>query len=147
MNYHIVTDEWWMNEKDAIVDTMAEYSNNVIQPITQRQCFIIAMRMQLNTRHIKMMEFSFIERKLTRRSEYQELHRLNLDDLHTIVNVEHEIKKAYDHMFVMSSRIQEHYFDLVGIGYGSKDPRLTADDIKILDARWYAAHPDEVCND
>lgn len=148
MHYHAVLDSLWMKEKEAIVETLGHYQNDVCQPISQLECYIHCLKREntelFNEGHnMTLWEILFSKRKR---------HATILDKLHTnkylIRNAESELKEAYNHMYRMSIRMQHHWFDLVGVGYGEKDSRLTEDDFLLLDKRWAELNPkQEVNND
>lgn len=143
MNYHVVTDEYWMKEKDAIVETLSEYCNNITQPISQREFFIRSLKRRIHNNRMAIHELSWFERFWSKRNKHRDLADEIAYDLCTVARVKHEIQEVYNHMYCISIKMQHHYFDLVGVGYGDKESRLTEEDIAALDARWLAAHPDE----
>lgn len=143
MHYHDVSDEEWMKRKDEIVETLGNFQNGVLQPISQRECFIHSLQHENAQLRQKRMRYSFWQRAFTKHDEVLELDRKIRKNQGLIWKTERELKRAYEHMRQEAQKIQHHWFDLVGIGYGSVKPRLTDADFERLDKRWAEAHPDE----
>lgn len=143
MHYHIVTDEWWMKEKDNIVETMGNFQNKVLQPISQRECFLVGLRSEIRKLQRERSEYSWWQCAFTKHDEVLDIDNRISERRALIRKTEHEIDEAYEYMMIQCSKIQRHWFDLVGIGYSNVPPRLTDEDFERLDKRWADAHPDE----
>lgn len=147
MHYHTVSDEEWMKNKDAIVETMGNFQNSVLQPISQREFFIRCLQRENIDLASDRAKFSFLQCVFSKHDEALAIDKKIQYNKDLIFKTECELGKHYEHMQRECRKIQEHWFDLVGVGYNDKKCRLTKEDFKRLDARWAKLNPNEKIED
>lgn len=143
MHYHVVKDEYWMKEKDNIVETLGNFQNKILQPISQRESFIHSLQCEIRDLRAKRKKYSWFQCAFTKHDEVLAIDHKISDNEHLIRKSEYELKRAYEDMRQICYKMQHHWFDLVGVGYGDKKCRITEEEFAELDKRWAEAHPDE----
>lgn len=100
-------------ELQPLFETLAEYKNDVIQPITWAKGYIHAKQMEKSRIMDTMMwDLTFWEKYVTKRAEYAELQKRWNDCNNEIWRGKRKLANAELHMFRTSLKMQEHFMNL-----------------------------------